>query len=174
MPITIRRAQVSDAAGFAELMSHPEVFGALLQNPYPTEDMWKLRLQDGAAPGKADLHLVALNAEGKLQASAGLFSVGAPLRRRHAMGLGISVAHDAQGQGVGRAMMAALLDYADNWGQVLRIELTVYADNARAIALYERFGFVHEGRMKAYALRNGAYVDTLAMARLHPHPPSWN
>ncbi|MCV2357606.1 GNAT family N-acetyltransferase [Paucibacter sp. TC2R-5] len=173
MQITIRRAQISDAAGFAELMTHPEVFASLLQNPYPTEDQWKARLQEGATPGKVDLSLVALNAEGKLAASAGLFAVGPALRRRHAMGLGISVAPWAQGQGVGKAMMTALLDYADNWGQVLRIELTVYADNHRAIKLYQSFGFEQEGRMKAYALRAGAYVDTLAMARLHPKPPSW-
>lgn len=173
MQITIRRAQISDAAGFAELMAHPEVFAGLLQNPYPTEDQWKARLQEGAAPGKVDLSLVAVNAEGKLAGSAGLHPAGAQLRRRHAMSLGLAVAPWAQRQGVGKAMMAALLDYADNWGQILRTELTVYADNERAIKLYESFGFAQEGRMRAYALRGGAYVDTLAMARLHPKPPSW-
>ncbi|MBT9491641.1 MAG: GNAT family N-acetyltransferase [Paucibacter sp.] len=173
MQINIRRAQVSDAPAFAEMMAHPEVFAGLLQNPYPSVELWRQRLQDGDAPGKTDLHLVAVSDEGRLLASGGLFAAGAALRRRHAIGLGVSVAHHAQGQGVGRAMMAALLDYADNWGHVLRIELTVYADNARAIKLYERFGFEHEGRMKAYALRAGAYVDTLAMARLHPNPPAW-
>lgn len=172
MQITIRRSQVSDAAGYAQLMAHPEVFSGLLQLPYPSEEMWKLRLQDNAAPGKADLSLVAVSGE-ELVGSAGLFAAGAPLRRRHVMTLGISVAAQAQGQGVGRALMAALLDYADNWAQVLRIELTVYTDNARAIRLYESFGFEREGLMRAYALRDGAYVDTLAMARLHPKPPRW-
>ena len=37
--------------------------------------------------------------------------------------------------------MTSLCDYADRWGQVLRIELQVFADNARAIALYRSFGF---------------------------------
>ena len=54
---------------------------------------------------------------------------------------------------------------------MLRIELGVYADNSRAIALYERFGFVHEGRHRGHALRDGEYVDTLTMARLHLKPP---
>jgi len=57
---------------------------------------------------------------------------------------------------------------------VLRLELTVYADNARAIALYESLGFRHEGRHVGYALRDGHYVDALSMARLHPDPPRWN
>jgi putative acetyltransferase len=67
--------------------------------------------------------------------------------------------------------MRGLTDYADQWGHILRIELTVFADNARAIALYERFGFEHEGRHKGYALRNGQYSDVLCMARWHPKPP---
>jgi hypothetical protein len=72
---------------------------------------------------------------------------------------------------VGQALMTALLDYADNWAQVLRIELTVFHDNQRAIRLYERHGFAPEGRLKAYALRNGVFEDVLAMARLHPKQP---
>ena len=89
------------------------------------------------------------------------------------MSLGICVAAPAQGRGVGKALMAALLDYADNWAQVLRTELKVYCDNERAIGLYKRFGFEIEGTMRADALRNGEYVDVYAMARLHPSPPRW-
>lgn len=171
-PLTIRRAIPADAAAMAALMADPEVFAGLLQLPYPTEDLWRQRLLEQTAPGKLDLHLVA-ERDGAIVGSAGLHPAGLSLRRRHAMGLGISVAAHAQGQGVGHALMEALLDYADNWGQVLRTELTVYADNARAIRLYERYGFVVEGTMRAYALRAGRYVDTLAMARLHPQPPRW-
>jgi putative acetyltransferase len=102
---------------------------------------------------------------------AGLHSVGPSVRRRHAMSLGVTVAKASQGQGVGQALMAALIDYADNWAQILRIELTVYHDNQRAIRLYERHGFAPEGRLRAYALRNGVYEDVLSMARLHPRQP---
>jgi putative acetyltransferase len=87
------------------------------------------------------------------------------------MGLGISVAGSRQGQGVGSALMQALCDYADNWLALLRIELTVYTDNAAAIALYRKFGFETEGTMRGYGLRDGQYVDVFAMARLHPNPP---
>lgn len=172
MTITIRRCQVSDAAAISELMSDPEVFGGLLQLPFPSEELWRQRLAEGLSAGKGDLHLVAI-LDGKLVGTAGLHADGTTVRRRHAMSLGICVAADAQGRGVGKALMAALLDYADNWGQVLRTELTVYSDNERAIGLYRRFGFEIEGTMRAYALRNGAYVDVLAMARLHPSPPRW-
>ena len=67
--------------------------------------------------------------------------------------------------------MQALCDYADGWAQLLRLELTVFTDNARAIALYECFGFRVEGTHRAYAMRRGVYADVHAMARLHPQPP---
>ena len=79
---------------------------------------------------------------------------------------------EAQGQGVGTALMQAMCDYADRWMGVLRIELTVYADNAAAIALYRKFGFEIEGRHRGYAMRDGRYVDAFAMARIHPNPPA--
>lgn len=56
---------------------------------------------------------------------------------------------------------------------MLRTELTVFADNKPVIALYRKFGFVHEGTHRAYALRNGRYADVLSMARLRPCPPQW-
>lgn len=166
----VRRAKPADAAGFAQMMGHPDVFANLMQLPMPTEDMWRARIADMAAPNRSDLQLVAERA-GCLVGSAGLHPAQA-LRRRHTAMLGISVLAQAQGQGVGQALMQALCDYADGWAQLLRIELTVFTDNHRAIALYQRFGFRHEGTHRAYALRHGVYADVHCMARLHPHPPT--
>ena len=170
--VIIRSARPSDAAAIANYMAAPEVFSGLLQLPFPSAERWAERLST-SSEGSNNLHLVAELA-GSVVASAGVFSVGSHVRRRHASSLGISVAHEAQGRGIGSMLMAALVDYADHWGQILRLELNVFSDNARAIALYERFGFVREGLFRAYALRDGRYVDTVAMARLHPHPPKWS
>ena len=68
--------------------------------------------------------------------------------------------------------MAAMCDYSDRWVGALRVELSVYTDNARAIGLYRKFGFEIEGTMRGYAMRDGQFTDTHAMARFHPHPPS--
>ncbi len=57
-----------------------------------------------------------------------------------------------QGLGVGRALLKTVIDLADNWLNLKRIELTVYVDNERAINLYKKFGFEIEGESKAYAL----------------------
>ena len=64
--------------------------------------------------------------------------------------------------------MQAALDLADNWLQYTRIELTVFTDNADAIALYRKFGFEIEGTHKQYAFRNGRFEDVYAMARIKP------
>jgi putative acetyltransferase len=64
--------------------------------------------------------------------------------------------------------MTTACDLADRWLPVLRIELTVYVDNAAALALYAKFGFAREGLLRRYALRDGGYVDAYAMARLRP------
>jgi putative acetyltransferase len=170
MSVTIRRAHPKDAAACARIMGDPAVYPGLLQMPYADEETWRSRLAESTVPGKTDLLLVAERG-GEVVGSAGLHPAGPMLRRRHAMFLGISVASAMQGQGVGSALMAALVDYADRWAQVLRLELTVFTDNLPAIALYRRFGFQIEGTHRAYALRDGVYVDAHAMARLHPRPP---
>ena len=151
-------------------MAENEVFGNLLQLPYADEEAWRQRLSDSTALGKPDIGLVA-EIEGEVVATAGLHPAGAAVRRRHAMTLGISVTRQAQGKGVGQALMQALCDYADNWAGVLRIELTVFDDNARAIALYRKFGFDIEGTHRGFAMRNGVYATALTMARLHPRQP---
>lgn len=173
----VRRAELRDAAAFARTMGHPQVLGNLLQQPWPTEALWQARLAETLAPGKADVLLVAElpGADGTPQVvgNAGLHPTGPNLRRRHAMHLGIAVHPVAWGRGVGDALMAALCHWADHWGQVLRLELNVFHDNARAIRLYERHGFQREGLLRGYALREGAYVDCVTMGRLHPRPPGW-
>jgi putative acetyltransferase len=75
--------------------------------------------------------------------------------------------HDAYaGRGVGRALMAAAIDLADNWLGVRRLELTVFADNGRAVGLYRSCGFDVEGRLRRFAMRDGVLADALTMARV--------
>jgi putative acetyltransferase len=87
-------------------------------------------------------------------------------RRRHVGHIGLAV-HDAwQSKGVGTALMKALIDLADKWLNLSRLELTVFTDNAPAVKLYKKLGFVVEGTHKKYAFRDGEYVDCYAMARV--------
>lgn len=162
----IRRAEPADAAGIARTFQSRSAAAGTLQNPYPSIAEWVERLNRDAA---SNYIFVAL-ADDEVIGHAGLHG-NKNARRQHAWGLGIGLREDWQGRGVGTRLMQTLIDLADNWLGVLRLELTVYSDNARALALYRKFGFVQEGVHRAFALRDGEYVDAIAMARMHPKPP---
>jgi putative acetyltransferase len=166
--ITIRAAEPEDAARISAHLSQVGVFEGLLQVPdVPVAS--RLEYLQKFEPNACRLVAVAGN---EIVGAAGLHLLQASLRRMHVRYLGLSVSPEWQGRGVGRQLLARLLDWADNWAGVLRVELHVHTDNDRAIALYRKMGFVEEGRHKAYGLKNGRYVDTFSMARLHPQPPS--
>ncbi|HUP08155.1 MAG TPA: GNAT family N-acetyltransferase [Caldimonas sp.] len=166
--LVVRRATPHDAPAYARIMGDPAVYPGLMQMPYADEATWRDRILEMS--GKHDLLLVAERG-GEVVGTAGLHAVSSAQRRRHALLVGISVAPASQRKGVGSALMAAMCDYADRWVGALRLELSVYTDNVAAIALYRKFGFVIEGTMRGYALRDGRYVDAHAMARIHPAPP---
>jgi putative acetyltransferase len=167
--LSVRRARVADAEAFARMHSHPEIYPYVLQLPYGDADLWRARLTESCAPGKEDIVLV-VEADGEAVGCAGLHPVAKSPRRRHVMELGINVDPAWQCRGVGTLLMQSLCDLADRWLGLLRLELCVYTDNHRAQSLYRRFGFVEEGVFRAYAMRDGDYVDALAMARLNPQP----
>lgn len=168
--VELRRARPGDAEDLAALMNDPGVYPGVLQLPYTGDDHWRKRLDEHGGAATLDLHLVAV-VDGHVVGSAGLHTSMPHVRRRHAMGLGIAVASAWQGRGIGDQLMSALVHHADRWLGIVRLELTVWADNQRAIALYRRYGFEVEGTLRCYALRDGAYVDAITMARLHAHPP---
>lgn len=85
----------------------------------------------------------------------------------HVGSLGMGVIASARGRGIGTRLSKAAIDAAWAAG-VTRIELIVRADNANAIALYERHGFVVEGRQRQAFRVDGAYLDGISMALLQP------
>lgn len=85
--------------------------------------------------------------------------------RAHIGILGIALLPRARRRGVGARLMDAAIQAA--WAKGLtRIELSVRADNLRAKALYERFGFASEGVRIRGSLVDGEYHDVLSMALL--------
>ncbi len=83
---------------------------------------------------------------------------------RHSGTLGMGVAATHRGQGIGSRLMDVTLDAAQAGG-LSRIELVVRADNAPAIALYRRKGFILEGTLRRYLQVDGAWFDACLMAK---------
>lgn len=96
------------------------------------------------------------------------------LRMRHTGRLGIDIAREYRGAGLGDAMMHVGLSWARRHPFISRIELFVYLENTPAVALYKKHGFQIEGiRRAAMQLAPGDFRDDYLMALLlKPHPTS--
>jgi putative acetyltransferase len=161
--IVIRAAEPSDAEAIHEIMSCPRVIANSMQLPWRSLEWHRQWL--GQRP--ADSPLLVATVDGRVVGNLGLDRVGGA-RRSHVASMGMSVHDDFQNRGIGGALVAAMVELADDWLGLRRIELEVYTDNAAAIHLYEKFGFVVEGTAHDYARRPGGFVDAYHMARSRP------
>lgn len=89
-----------------------------------------------------------------------------PSLLRHVGVFGVQVHPEAQGRGLGRALMHTAIAWAEAAG-LTRLELYTRADNERARRLYASLGFVVEGVRRDFVrLPDGTFVDDLVMARV--------
>ena len=158
--LSIRATRVDDFEAVTRLINLPGFRAGTLRVPHQKAEQTRKWLESQSADA---LNIVAV-LDGEIVGQAGLDRQGG--RRAHAAGIGMGVHDDHRGKGIGTALLQELIEAADNWLAIRRLELTVYTDNEPAIRLYEKFGFEREGIMRAYAFRAGRYADVVAMARL--------
>ena len=93
-----------------------------------------------------------------------MFSLSCHPRRRlaHTGEIALSVRKKYWHIGVGSAIMETLIELAKE-ASLKNVELGVYADNERAIALYRRFGFEEIGRHRGKMYVDGEYYDEILM-----------
>ncbi|HKH50506.1 MAG TPA: ribosomal protein S18-alanine N-acetyltransferase [Mycobacterium sp.] len=119
------------------------------------DDPWPARAFVAELDAK-HIHYVAARADDKLVGYGGIARLG---RRRpfeyEIHTIGVDAAY--QGQGIGRQLLTALLEYADD-GTVF---LEVRTDNGAAIALYESVGFVNVSLRRRYYRASGADAYTM-------------
>ena len=165
MNYEIRPVKAGDGEGINLLRRMPGVF----ENILGISSERIKRNEDFIMHMDANAHVfvavVMVEGEEIIAGMAGLH-VNANHRLRHSGGVGIMVHTDYQRMGIGRALMDTLLDIADNWLMLVRVELTVFSDNEKAIALYRKLGFETEGLKRKAAIRNGVYEDEYLMARI--------
>ena len=162
-PVVVRRAEPGDADGIYATFLGRRAIAGTLQLPYPSVEMWRKRLAEVVPTD----YLLVATINGEIVGNVGLHAASKSARRRHVGDVGMAVRDDRQRRGVGTALMRAAIELADGWLNYQRLELSVYTDNLAALALYRKFGFAIEGTCRAYAFRDGAYVDAYIMARLH-------
>lgn len=157
--ITIRPVRADDAEALWRIAREQGVIETTMALP-------SFRLEQRArslAELTADDHYFVAEVEGRVAGLAGL-TVGTG-RTRHSGYVFVYVARERQGRGVGTRLLRALLDLADNWLLLRRVELTVLVEHEGAKRLYERLGFVVEGRRKMSVIAQGELKDEWLMAR---------
>jgi len=84
---------------------------------------------------------------------------------RHTGRLGMGIAPEFRGKGIGRRLMDATIDGAREAG-LARIGLEVFSSNTNAIRLYERYGFEYEGLHRRGRIIDGRVEDVIMMGLL--------
>lgn len=87
-------------------------------------------------------------------------------RMVHLGRLEMMVARDWRGRGIGKALLHHAIERAERNAVLRKLSLAVFEDNLAALSLYERAGFVHEGRRPGeYRLEDGTERADLLLAR---------
>ena len=116
-------------------------------------------LEASYAEPRGGMHFGRVNGE-----MACMFSLSCHPRRRlaHTGEIALSVRKKYWHIGVGSAIMEMLIELAKE-ASLKNIELSVHAENERAIALYRRFGFEEIGRHRGKMYVDGEYYDEILM-----------
>ncbi|MGG0642653.1 GNAT family protein [Sporosarcina gallistercoris] len=96
----------------------------------------------------------------------GIGTMDSSSKRRflHVGTLGIVIRQSHAGNGLGRLLMTALIDWSKKNEQTEKITLITRSDNERAVALYEKLGFKQEGVFYKDSFDGERYYDSLSMA----------
>ena len=155
----IRRLEISDAALFRDirleaLQKNPEAFGSTFERESAQPLSWFEETLD-----RTDIFGAFL--DGALAGMAG-YSARENSKQAH-KGLlwTMYVRGAARGAGLGRQLVAAVLDHAR--GRVEMVQLTVVSENEGARRLYRAMGFVEYGYEKKGLKHDGRYYDEVLM-----------
>ena len=133
---------------------------------YPDENQMDAEQESRFLARKAEspneIEVIALM-EGKIVGTAGIDAVGAFYKLRHRAEFGVNILKEYWGLGVGRALMEACIQCAREAGYA-QLELSVVTENTRAIALYQKAGFVEFGRNpKGFRSRTAGFQEIVFM-----------
>ena len=76
----------------------------------------------------------------------------------------VYVSENAQGKGIGRALLEALIDESEKNG-IWTLQASIFPENTASVQLHLRCGFREVGRRERIAMLNGVWRDTLLFER---------
>jgi RimJ/RimL family protein N-acetyltransferase len=160
---TIRTATLDDAEALQTYAAglFAEDLPGIFRRDTPTLDDEREFIRARIEPERSTLILAVENGE-----VVGVIDLigRAMAEEAHCGEFGISVAREQRGKGVGTALIEAILLWAPEHG-IDRVEVQAWSSNPRALALYERLGFVREGARVGAMRRDGETADVILLAR---------
>lgn len=79
----------------------------------------------------------------------------------------IYVGHNLRGQGIGSALLEALIPISESNG-IWTLQAGIFPENVASVRLHKRFGFREVGRRERIGKMNGVWRDTLLLERRSP------
>jgi RimJ/RimL family protein N-acetyltransferase len=156
--VSLRPVEESDYPLIRSWMNHPEVWRYMdYERPYSLADV-RDDIEESRRTGQPFTILV----DGRPVGRIGLNQFD---RRDRRCALYMYIGEpECWGRGYAGAAVMTLLAYAFDRFDLHMVELWALADNNRAIAAYERCGFVQEGRLRQRSWKDGAWVDHVVMS----------
>ena len=162
-PWTLRAARPTDARALASLFADVRREGRWLVTPPTAVSQPSEAFYIGEMIRDSSSLALAAEADGEVVGNV-LVSVERSVVSDHVGTLSICVADGWREVGIGSALVEAATKWAAERG-LAKVALGVFPDNLRAIAVYERAGFVREGlRRRQYRVPGGEYRDEVLMA----------
>jgi RimJ/RimL family protein N-acetyltransferase len=160
---TLRPARPTDAGALSRLFAEVRAEGRWLVTPPSALSLPSETYFIGEMIRGGDGLVLVAEADGDVVGNI-LVSVDRNMVSAHIGTLSICVADAWRDVGIGSALVAVALDWARQRG-LQKVALAVFPDNDRAIAVYERAGFMREGlRRRQYRVAGGEFRDELLMA----------
>src|SRR6266508_3488247 len=156
----VRPAMPSDARSFLALYRQVVSEGRFIRTEGVTRGPRHFRKEFRRSRTEEHAELLAV-AGGEVIGSLGISREAHPVNR-HVASLGMMVAPEWRGRGVGSALLGEAIRWAREVG-VEKVALSVFPDNEAARALYRKFGFVEEGRLTGHSKKSIGYRDEIVM-----------
>ncbi len=164
----VRPAMPSDARSFLALYRQVVSEGRFIRTEGVTSGPRHFGKEFRRSRTEEHAELLAV-AGGEVIGSLGISREAHPVNS-HVASLGMMVAPEWRGRGVGSALLAEAIRWARDVG-VEKVALSVFPDNEAARALYRKFGFVEEGRLTGHSKKSIGYRDEIVMGLwLIPRP----
>jgi RimJ/RimL family protein N-acetyltransferase len=88
-------------------------------------------------------------------------------RMEHTGSIAIMLQKDYRNKGIGKLLISEILSWASQHPVIEKVSLGTFSTNSRAIELYNKLGFVEEGRkIKEFKFSDDEYVDDVLMYKL--------